>query len=121
MRRRNDIICIVAVVMMPVKGEIVTGLYFDSIRSLNVAQYIATKVNRVYVFDWRVGISSCTWRAIVSGSPDSRECPLVLELGVQVSVKNSEDIKGGSGVLKFGAKNWSTNTKLEPRVYVRLH
>ena len=73
----DGFIGVVAVVMMPVKGQVITRLYLDSIRGWDVAHYVAAHVNRVEIFDWGVGVAASIGCSIVGRSADAFEEPLV--------------------------------------------
>jgi hypothetical protein len=67
----------VTALSIPVKGEIISGGYFDGIRSLDIAHDIASHINGRQILNGRVIITSLTWCAIVCWDTDAFESSLV--------------------------------------------
>jgi hypothetical protein len=73
----DDIVAVVAVVMVPVEGEVVAGGDFDGGGGLDVAHDVAAEVERVQVFDGGVGVAAGVRGGVVWGCTDAGEEALV--------------------------------------------
>lgn len=76
-RVRDGFVRVIAVVVVPVEGQVIAWLHFDGVGRGDVAHHIATHVDGVEIFDRRVGVAASVGRGIVSRSADSLEETLV--------------------------------------------
>lgn len=73
----DDFVFVVAVLVVPVEGQVVAGLYFDGVVGLDVAHDVAAHVDGVEVFDGRVVVAAFAILAVVGGDADAFEGSLV--------------------------------------------
>jgi hypothetical protein len=70
MGKVNDIVGLGAVVVVPVKGEVVAGLDLDGVGVRVLAEDVAPHVNRGKVLDGRVVVAT-RWRRVVGWAADA--------------------------------------------------
>lgn len=77
MRRRDGLVGIIPIVMVPIEGQIIPWLDSDSVWCLDIAHDVASHIYRLEVFDRRVRITTCMRSGIVCGRANRPECSLI--------------------------------------------
>lgn len=75
--KSDDVVAVVAVVVVPVKSQVVAWCDFDRVGRLDIAHNVAAKINRIEVFDGRVGVPACVRTCIVGWRADTFEEALI--------------------------------------------
>lgn len=75
--RRDDVVAVVTVVVVPVEGEVVAGGDSDGIGRLYVAHDVAAEVERGEIFYGRVGVAAGVRGRVVGGCANACEEALV--------------------------------------------